>query len=294
MRNDKTIEFQGPRETDSGDGPSVLCLMVLSGPEQGAVYQLEEGEIIAGRSQEAKMLFSEAGVSRKHARFTLSNGAVTVEDLGSTNGTFVNGTKIVSAQVQPGDTLGLGGRTSIRLSLMEEKMSQIFAELYREAALDPSGVLNLKTLKPRLKASPDHSLAVVEIDQSEQTRDRFGHSTEEELATHIASILKNDLADKAVVGRLSGESFLLNLECRALDTVDVLDRVRRAIEFNHFRIDTANGPEFIRITISCGIAAFVEKEEYEETLKAAEDALMMAKQMGRNRVHLSERRKFGR
>lgn len=292
---DKTVEFKGSRDDDAGSGPTVLCLMVLSGPEQGAVHRIPEGEIVAGRSSDSsKLVFTEAGVSRAHAKFTLAEGVLTVEDLGSTNGTFVNGTKIKTADVNPGDTLGLGGRTSLRLSLMEEKMSQVFAALYRDAALDSSGVLALKTLKPRLKASPDHSLVVVEIDQSEQTRDRYGHSTEEELAAHIGSILKNDLADKALVARLSGESFLLNVTCRALDAVDVLDNVRRAIEFNHFRIDTAQGPEFIRVTISAGVAAFVEADDYDETLKAAEEAVLMAKQMGRNRVHLSERRKFGR
>ena len=162
------------------------------------------------------------------------------------------------------------------------------------SVLDHSGVLNVKGMMPRLKGSSEHSLAVVELDQVEQIRDRFGHRAEEELVSHVASILKNDLGGKGLVGRLSGEGFLVNLSSRVLDADEIFDRVRKTIECNHFRIDTASGPEFMRVTVSVGLAAFIARDDFEGTIAAAEKALLMAKQMGRNRVHLSERKKFGK
>ena len=295
MNSDKTLEFTGDVDPDIEGDARVFCLVVLSGPDQGAVYTLPEGETIAGRSGDlAQLVLTEPGISRKHAKFSLKDGVVTVEDMGSTNGTYLNGEKTNHGSVAPGDTLGIGGRTSVRLSRQDESISQLFRDLYQDAVLDHSGVLTIKSMMPRLKGSSDHSLAVVELDQVEQIRDRFGHRAEEELVSHVASILKNDLAGNGLVGRLSGEGFLVNAYSRALDADDLLDRVRKTIECSHFRIDTTSGPEFMRVTVSVGLAAFTGGDDFEGTIAAAEKALLMAKQMGRNRVHLSERKKFGK
>lgn len=297
MQSDKTFEFTGPPKgpQDPADVNTVPCLVVLSGPEQGALFPLEDGEEFSvGRAVANSIVLTEPGISRSHANFRLTGHSIEVEDLGSTNGTFVNGVKTTKASVKAGDTLGFGGRTSVRLSFQDAGVSNVLAGLYKDAALDGSGVLTVKALTPRLKASSDHSLAVVEIDQLAQLRDRFGHRAEEELVSHVASVLKNGLVSHGLVARLSGEGFLVNLNRRAVEAEEILQGVRQAIEFNHFRVDTSSGPEFTRVTVSIGVATFIEESDYEASLAAAEEALKMAKAMGRNRVSVSDRKMFGR
>jgi len=65
-------------------------------------------EIIVGRSSDLDMVLVEEMVSRKHARISYENDSVFIEDLGSTNGTFVNGEKVKRAQLKEGDRVLIG------------------------------------------------------------------------------------------------------------------------------------------------------------------------------------------
>ncbi len=96
------------------------------------------------------------------------------------------------------------------------------------------------------------------------------------------------------MARHGGDSFLLNLYCGALDAGEILDGILRGIEYSNFRLEGPGGTEFVRTTVTVGVASLVSKEELDESLVAAEQALALAKQMGRNRLQVSERKKFGR
>jgi DNA-binding winged helix-turn-helix (wHTH) protein len=70
---------------------------------------LTDGEHLAGRDTECALMIDASTVSRRHARITVVSGTATVEDLDSTNGTHVNGTRISGATLlSPGDELSLG------------------------------------------------------------------------------------------------------------------------------------------------------------------------------------------
>jgi pSer/pThr/pTyr-binding forkhead associated (FHA) protein len=84
-------------------------LRFISGKYQGGEFPLEPGrEVVVGRSSDLDMVLVEEMVSRKHARIELKDGAITIEDLGSTNGTFVNGERIVKAPLKEGDRVLIG------------------------------------------------------------------------------------------------------------------------------------------------------------------------------------------
>ncbi len=86
-----------------------LALRFISGKYQGGEYPLEEGrDIIVGRSSELDMVLVEEMVSRRHARISVLSGVISVEDLGSTNGTFVNGEKIQRSTLREGDRVLIG------------------------------------------------------------------------------------------------------------------------------------------------------------------------------------------
>ena len=83
--------------------------VVHSGPNTGKVYPLEAPEIIIGRDASNVIAINDAEVSRKHAKLSLQNSMYVLQDLGSTNGTFINGQRITGSQeLKPGDTVTLG------------------------------------------------------------------------------------------------------------------------------------------------------------------------------------------
>ncbi|QDG50977.1 DUF4388 domain-containing protein [Persicimonas caeni] len=84
-------------------------LKFISGKYQGGEFPLEQGsEILIGRSSDLDMVLVEDMVSRKHARISAKNGALEIEDFGSTNGTFVNGEKITKSRLKEGDRVLIG------------------------------------------------------------------------------------------------------------------------------------------------------------------------------------------
>ena len=89
--------------------PRALALKFISGKYQGGEFPLKhEKQIVIGRSTELDMVLAEDMVSRKHAKIITQGGKVVIEDLGSTNGTFVNGEKIKHARLKEGDRILIG------------------------------------------------------------------------------------------------------------------------------------------------------------------------------------------
>ncbi|HEX9575358.1 MAG TPA: DUF4388 domain-containing protein [Myxococcales bacterium] len=99
------------------------ALRFISGKYQGGEYPLQDArDLVIGRSSDLDMVLIEDMVSRKHAKITLQDGAITIADLGSTNGTFVNGEKVKKAQLKEGDRVLIG--TSILKLVTVQRSAQ--------------------------------------------------------------------------------------------------------------------------------------------------------------------------
>ncbi len=84
-------------------------LRFISGKYQGGEFPIaQDKQILIGRSSDLDMVLVEDMVSRKHARIAMQGEQIWIEDLGSTNGTFVNGEKIKRARLKEGDRVLIG------------------------------------------------------------------------------------------------------------------------------------------------------------------------------------------
>jgi pSer/pThr/pTyr-binding forkhead associated (FHA) protein len=102
-------------------------LVIRSGVDVGKEFVLEKNEYIIGREQTADITISDPEISRRHARLFFQNGSYIIEDLGSTNGTFVNGQKISGPYLlRPGEVVNFGEHVSV---------------LYESVQIDPNATV---------------------------------------------------------------------------------------------------------------------------------------------------------
>ena len=110
----------GPPATSAG-----ACLILISTAMPasiGKTFRLQPGEHVLGRGSEVSIRIDDHGVSRRHARIIhTAEGACHVTDLGSTNGTYLNGVSISSAELREGDRLQIGTGTVFRYSTREQQ-----------------------------------------------------------------------------------------------------------------------------------------------------------------------------
>jgi len=103
-------------------------------------FPLTDGEHIAGRDAECSLVIDGTTVSRQHARITVASGAATIEDLDSTNGTHVNGTRISApTRLAPGDEFALGSEV---LRVRRRSSSELTVKVDSDS--EPSGRLRKK------------------------------------------------------------------------------------------------------------------------------------------------------
>lgn len=90
------------------DGLSGFAIVVEKGPRKGLTFLLKDGNTTIGRHPESDIFLNDVTVSRHHCRFVASGDTLSVEDSGSTNGTYVNDERVDSAELGAGDDVLIG------------------------------------------------------------------------------------------------------------------------------------------------------------------------------------------
>ncbi len=95
---------------------ATLNLTVKSGTQKGQIFDLPNGKITVGRGPANDITLDNPTISKHHLLLNVQNGVVTVQDLGSTNGTFINGKKVAApTKLRPGDELQVGADVTLTL-----------------------------------------------------------------------------------------------------------------------------------------------------------------------------------
>jgi predicted component of type VI protein secretion system len=91
------------------------CRLVMNqGPQPGQTFTLDQDLLMLGRDQGNHIVISDPQVSRRHARIMRQGDLVVIEDVGSTNGTFVNGMRLTGPHtLVDGDLIGLGDAVTL-------------------------------------------------------------------------------------------------------------------------------------------------------------------------------------
>jgi diguanylate cyclase (GGDEF)-like protein len=270
-------------------------LLVLAGGNVGEMYALQGLDAIIGRSQHVPIRIEDDGISRRHAKLTMADGHFHVEDLGSANGTLLNGVSITSKQgLNDGDKLTLGG-TVLKFTFSDE-MEATFQRKMLDAALRDglTGAFNKRYLLERLATelafAQRHrtplSLILLDVDHFKRVNDTFGHPAGDDVLVQLVRVANATVRREDVLARYGGEEFAIL--CRSVDAGNasvLAERLRQRIA----AMTVEHEGERIPVTISLGVAGLPDVDPTVEKLVAAADgALYEAKQRGRNRVVVIE------
>ena len=268
------------------------CLVVVAGGGVGEVFVVDR-PLVVGRGLDADLRVQDTGISRRHARFLPDAGQVVVEDLGSTNGTFVNGHRVGGRHVlADADKLQFGTSTVLRFQLQDPTDEAFQRQMFELASRDVlTGALNRRYFLERLDAEIAHatrcgsplSLVMFDVDHFKHVNDTLGHPAGDRILRGVAAAAAATLRHDDVLARYGGEEFAILMRSADLPSaVGLAERLRQAVEAATFDDERATA----RVTISLGVATLppVAEPAAQALLAAADAALYRAKRSGRNRV----------
>ena len=270
-------------------GPSAY-LVVISGPSFGEMYKLKGDRSVLGRGERTDIRVLDDGVSREHAAIERDGGKMVLVDLGSTNGTFCNGTRVQRQDLTDGDKISIGATTILRFTYQDQVDEHYQKKLFESALRDGlTSTFNRRYFVDRLQSEirfavrHEKTLALlfVDIDYFKKINDEHGHLAGDQVLAGVARVMLSTIRAEDVLARYGGEEFAVI--CREIEADGALalgERLRIAVAQHRFE----HAGKVIPVTVSVGIAAERKIEDAQAFIAAADAAMYEAKRAGRNRV----------
>ncbi len=279
----------GQKTTSSQKG----CLTVIRGAGNDLGKHLTvEGQVVVGRAPRSGLQIQDLGTSWRHARVVpKEDGRFLLEDLGSTNGTRVNGVAVESPWVlRDGEKIFIG-QTVVRFSLADDEDLCFHSEVSQLLSTDPltgleskrkfDDALDFSVQACRRKKAP-LSLLMMDLDGIKQINDTHGHLFGAHAISEAGRLIGRLVGEKGHACRFGGDEFTVFLPDHDKEAgAELAEAIRTQLE------EASIERKSIRLkpTISIGVAAFPgDGEAVLDLVAAADAALYDAKRAGKNCV----------
>jgi diguanylate cyclase (GGDEF)-like protein len=268
------------------------CLVVLHAPTRrllGASVTLT-GEAVIGRDPGCDLALDVIDVSRRHARIREELRCHVVEDLGSTNGTFVDGKRVSSQRLESGDLVRIG--SVVLKYLAGDDLEVLYhAEMKRLADEDAltglaHKVVFTEALAREIARSLRHGhplcIALLDLDGFKNVNDRLGHLAGDEVLRDLAGSIRPLVRAEQLFARFGGDEMALLLpDVTPEGAAAFAEKIRRLVSEKPFGFEGS----CVHLTISIGIASMrPEDRRPEDMLSRADAYLYEAKRSGGNRA----------
>ncbi|MFO0724948.1 MAG: GGDEF domain-containing protein [Myxococcota bacterium] len=294
-------EFGGPTSQDEETRVSTVsrivdkaisgesCLVMIYGPALGRRYPIEGDELRIGRGADNDMVIDMDNVSRVHARVHKREDGIYLEDMGSTNGSYVNDVEVKQDRLRNGDLLKIGG--AILKFIQGGNIEALYhEEIYRMTIVDGLTQIHnkryfLEFLDREMARCSRYdrplSLVMFDVDHFKKLNDTSGHLAGDFVLKRLAELIMKHVRREELFARYGGEEFAIIMpETTGKKAGIFCEKIRRMIETTPFPYE---GKE-MTVTISIGLATMGRHRETLAFIKAADEMLYRAKANGRNRV----------
>jgi len=279
------------------------ALVSLKGELMAVPIPLERDEVTIGRALEADVRLNDSRASRLHARISTHQDATRkvdyyrITDLGSTNGTTVNGEVITETLLNDGDKIVIGDHL-FRFDMLDEIDREFQQQIHRLIAHDElTGLLTSKSFFSELRReaaraeieSRPFCVLMMDLDHFKEVNDTYGHLVGSKTLEETGQVIKQALRAGDVASRFGGEEFAaFLLDANYAQGLVAAERVRAAMAAHKFSASRVASPETEvthHVTISIGVAAFPDDAtDPIQLVELADSALYRAKRSGRNRI----------
>jgi len=279
------------------------ALVSLRGELMAVPIPLERDEVVIGRAIEADVRLNDSRASRLHARITSEHDAKSgttnyrITDLGSTNGTLVNGELTTEAPLHDGDKIVIGDHL-FRFDMLDEIDREFQQQIHRLIAHDElTGLLTSKSFFSELRResaraeseSRPFCVLMMDLDHFKEVNDTYGHLVGSKTLEETGRVIKEALRAGDVAARFGGEEFAaFLLDANYAQGLVAAERVRVAVaghEFPVTRMESPDSQTTHRITISIGVAAYPDDAtDPIHLIELADSALYRAKRNGRDQI----------
>jgi len=271
-------------------------VILIAHPENqrlGSRFRVSPGSTLEiGRSAAVGISLPEVmSISRKHARLRYLGPVVTIEDLGSTNGTYVNGQPVHGRTVlRSGDRFQTAAvhfkflheadvESAYHLAIYElvakDGLTEIFNKRKFEEELQREFARAVRHQRPL-------SLIVFDLDEFKVINDNYGHLCGDFILKQVASLARDLVRPEQMLARVGGDEFvILAPETGAEGAETLAAKIRERVEGYEHRYGD------VKIPVSCsfGVAELHKSMAKPDDLyQAADEALLQSKRSGRNRV----------